>query len=175
MKLVMLMLSLSLVGCASWSDYSCGGKIHCNDPDTALSKWSDRVTGVEEQRRRNREQQQQDLLARQAEALRTQNLKNCDLVSNTESAVAKDIENNIKESILIQLKDPESARFSMIRGASEQDKCRVRYTDIWAMRSAADQIKDWKYIGLVNSKNSYGGYVGFTMFISNGSISLIVK
>lgn len=48
------------------------------------------------------------------------------------------LENDAKEAVLSSLKDPESAQFKNIKG----------------------------YCGEVNSKNSYGGYVGFKKFVS---------
>ncbi|WP_286434742.1 hypothetical protein ACDW34_09275 [Acinetobacter piscicola] len=54
-------------------------------------------------------------------------------------------ENEAKEAVLMSLKDPDSAQFQNVKG----------------------------YCGEVNSKNSYGGYVGFKRFISiDGSVLL---
>lgn len=65
----------------------------------------------------------------------------------TQKRALSDVEKNvIQESVRGKLKDPDSAKFSMPQ----------------VNENGAPNV----YCGLVNAKNSYGGYTGFTPFMA---------
>lgn len=152
MRLHYIILALAVSGCGNLGQYSCGGKIRCDDPDTELSKFSDRwITGKEQ---RDQEAAQR---ARSAAKLAECNRKGLDTRPKLLDDQTVD---KIKNMVLDQLKDPESARFRKIQGLSEYAICTDR---------AKEFTMNWIYEGEVNAKNSYGGYTGFTKFYSNGT------
>lgn len=62
-----------------------------------------------------------------------------------------------KETIIDQLKDPESARFGTVTAGAEQLQ--------------DDGSRVWEVAGTVNAKNSYGGYVGSKPFTCTAKVA----
>ena len=147
MKTEIVLALLLLSGCSTLTEYTCGGKIRCSDPDTALSRFALRLTGEDQ-----RLQDEQDCATRDKTA---RNLTSQELAQ-------------VEASVLDTLKDPESARFKDIRRLSDYEQCMK-----WARRIPGNIYYTFEYHGLINSKNSYGGYVGYKEFWSNGKASII--
>ena len=160
MKLAFLILTtLALSGCVNWAEYSCGGQIKCTPEQMAKVR---KPIDWEAEARQLRAEQQ----ARQ---------QHCDSLANDSKIVDPKTEEVIKQSIRLQLKDPESARFSSIIEPGLKSRCHITISTDQNIQIATTVMKDWKYTGLVNAINSYGGYTGDSMFISNGSVGIIVR
>ena len=77
----------------------------------------------------------------------------------------------VEEGVRKELKDPESAKFDKISAVSQYDLCTrlTSYKDVLPVNGnlvVVDITPKKKPVlkGLVNSKNSYGGYTGFKRF-----------
>lgn len=163
-KLAVLILALAASGCVNWEQYSCGGQIKCTDEQMA-QKTRPQTVG------KDYYTSPEHLKWREEQEQRKQQLAACDQLDSKIESADKHTQDMIKTVLKHTLKDPDSARFGNIYKASLSQQCRINLTHPVAVKL----LPDWKYIGLVNAKNSYGGYVGDKMFISNGSVSLLLN
>ena len=112
-----------------------------------------RMQAEREARRKQAEEQEAQRNARRLEfeARKTK----CNGLSKTERIVAGSEAQQVQESVKDSLKDPWSAYFKNIREVSKYEQC---------IDNAREGGGYTVYRGLVNSKNSYGGYAGWSAF-----------
>ena len=130
MKLILILISISLVGCASRpSSYDRLRVLEIETRTKAL------IAQLEAEREVYREKER-----RLDEKCATQ--------SKQPITINAGEMNIVEEKVKYILKDPWSARFRNVSKASAYDQCR----------------RNLVYDGEVNSKNSMGGYTGFSQF-----------
>ena len=136
MKLILILISISLVGCAS-----------------GPSKYE--LRQAETKRQVAQAVQAHDAIMApfyaQLEAQREKGRRldeKCAAQSKQPITINASEMNIVEEKVKYILKDPWSARFRNVSKASAHDQCR----------------RDLVYVGEVNSKNSMGGYSGFSQF-----------
>lgn len=133
MKLILILISISLVGCASGpSSYARqeADKLLANQTraKALIAQWE-----AEREVYREKERRLDEKCATQSKQPITINAGEMNIV---------------EEKVKYILKDPWSARFRNVSKASAYDQCR----------------RNLVYVGEVNSKNSMGGYTGFSQF-----------
>jgi DNA-directed RNA polymerase beta' subunit len=143
MKLMLILVSISLVGCSSPpSQY----KTHRDVFEERQEQW--RAEAVA--RKLQLDQEIQERLER-ANRKRAEEATTCSKLSNLPKALSFQEVTKIQELVKDQLKDPWSAYFKDIKATSARSQCsdRVWERDVVTVK------------GFVNSKNSYGGYGGW--------------
>jgi len=164
MKLIFSLISISiLTGCASSNSVFEG--------TTSAAKYE---TMMAEARKKDEDERKQK---EQKELERKQKLQACQDKSKESSPVSLGVLSKIQESVKEQLKDPLSASFKNVRVMSEYETCvfninlyhiEFRKTGVFHIEKRyVSNNKNTLYIGDINAKNSYGGYVGYKPFISD--------
>ena len=133
MKLILILISTTLVGCSTVGD--------------PLEK------RIQADRNATMARIQADLDARKARAdnKRAEENVTCSKLSDMPQSLSLQEITKIQDAVKDQLKDPWSAHFKDIQGTSLRRQCSDR---VWGRQIVIAK-------GFVNSKNSYGGYAGW--------------
>jgi hypothetical protein len=153
MKLILAVLAVSVMSGCSSTQLRTGCMWDCD-------KWERWEREAAQKKVDNQANLDRWLAERQAErqanldkleALQQAKLAQCSSFSRNPTPVSDAVRRGVEARYKEQLKDPYSAHFRNIQEASAWAQCMGRA----------------KYKGEVNSKNSYGGYVGYMEFTTN--------
>jgi hypothetical protein len=150
-------------------DHSCGGQWSCSDTKVAVK--SHNLTDLHNSIKDTG-------FSAMLESCRSQDRLDFKPVDNVTQSK---LELLVKQT----LKDPDSAKFTQFRTADSYEICKattpyqelkapLRYGEPWEVITKTYKTSKPAYVGTVNAKNSYGGYVGATKVTvyENGEIEL---